>query len=87
MDKFWNTKEGKILSYGIHDHSHGLSYISNGIAIIKRRIENKSLIITGTDEAIDDFNYYLDFILKGKTKCKESIDYIYSESKKLRENE
>lgn len=83
---FWKTDEGKILSYGIHEHNSGLGYINNSISLIKKLIERKQINITFKDIEIEDiFNRNFKMLEEGKIKCKESVDYIYKEIKALKE--
>lgn len=70
------TIENKHLSHGIHDHNHGLAYIINAVDIIKRLKENNNL-------SDGDFDKYLQLIIDGKNKCRESMDYIYNHTDKL----
>lgn len=81
---FWKTPEGKILSYGIHEHNSGSSYISSAVKIIQRMINIG--LIQANEEYMKDLLDQLDIILKGKEKQKESIDYIYSQFKSKYEN-
>lgn len=77
---FWQTPVGKILGYGIHEHSSGIGLIKTSVALLKKMKENGNL----TD---DELTKYLDLIDKRSKKCVEAIDYIYTELKKLQENE
>lgn len=90
MDKFWNTDRGKILSYGIHEHNSGLGHISNSVSYIKNQIEQGTIKIVPNNENkriaendLKNFNNCLDRILKGREKCKDSMDYVYEEVKKI----
>ena len=81
---FWKTPEGKIMSYGIHEHNSGLGYIINNLRYIELLIEKGHIEIKGTDENyMKDFNNSLTKIREGKEKCKDSMDYVYTKIKEL----
>tara|TARA_R110000850_G_scaffold34024_1_gene92221 strand:- start:30292 stop:30561 length:270 start_codon:yes stop_codon:yes gene_type:complete len=87
-DAFWKTPEGKILSYGIHEHNSGLGYINNSLSIINTLIEQGGIKIQFNDEESEKwFNNSLKRIKEGKVKCRKSMDYVYEEIKKLKESE
>lgn len=79
--RFWDTEEGKILAHGIHEHSRGMSYIINSVAIIKALMMNGSIKFEGDDDSLAQFNKYLELILEGKKVSKDSIDFIYTKFK------
>ena len=76
ITSFWKTDIGKILSYGIHEHSNALCMLQTSCSLIKIGIEKGTLTNTELLEYIDKIK------AKGKT-CAESIDYIYEQIKKL----
>lgn len=82
MSKFWKTKTGKILSYGLHEHSSGLGYISTGKSLMDKLIKNGSVTLSFKDKETEEmYTHSFELVLKGKDKCKKSIDYIYENLK------
>jgi hypothetical protein len=87
---FWKTPEGKIMSYGIHEHNGGLANINHSVEFIKKLIQEGKIKIKGTDEIeilndkyIERFMASLERILDGKDKCRDSMDYVYTKLKEI----
>lgn len=76
---FWKTPEGKIISHGIHEHNSGLGIINNYIRWFEYSLEK------GIQHSKEEQLEVLARMRDGKVKCRESIDYIYIELKKLQE--
>lgn len=77
---FWNTKEGKILSHGIHDHTGFLSVQRHFLeSMQKYQKENKPLD--------NKFWLYLEAALNERKKAMEAMDYIYVKFKEEYEKE
>lgn len=78
---FWETKIGKILSHGIHEHNSGLGYIQNGKSLLMKEFK------LAQEDELSEISFQILFdknmatIRKGQDKCKESIDYIYKNLK------
>jgi hypothetical protein len=88
MSEFWKTPEGKILSYGIHEHSSGLGYINNAVSFINTLIEKDNVKLEFKDEETKEWFFKcLQNIKDGKVKARDSVDYIYTEIKKLKEDD
>jgi len=77
---FWKTPEGKILGHGIHEHNSGLGIISNYLKHLKYIIEND------LEKDKDDLLKVLESIEKARIRCRESMDYIYTNIKELNES-
>ena len=75
--KFWDTKIGKILSYGIHEHNSGIALTKGNVALAIKMLKMPN------HYTIDEVIERLEISKKHFKKCKDSIDYIYSEVKKL----
>ena len=74
--KFWDTKEGKILSHAVHDHNSGLGRIVNNVYYLKELLkdkdyENPRILIT------------LDSITSAKDDCRNAMDYAYNNIKDI----
>jgi uncharacterized coiled-coil protein SlyX len=81
---FWKTPEGKIMSYGIHEHNSGLGHIINNLRYIELLIEKRHIEIKFNDEKyMKDFNDSLVKIRQGKEKSKDAMDYVYTKIKEL----
>lgn len=66
-----------VIYHVIHESNSAMSYVANGVSLIKVHHKNGTL----TDELLFEF---LDFILKGRDKNSETIDYLYREYKKTK---
>lgn len=65
----------KLLMYFIHEHSNGLSLISNTISLLKIIVEKDRDI---TPERIQKT---IDSLQLGKNRCKDAVDYLYTQLK------
>ena len=65
----------KLLMYFIHEHSNGLSFITNTIASLRIELES------GREITSEFIQKKIDFLQIGKNRCKESVDYLYTELK------
>lgn len=75
---FWKTPEGKILSHGIHEHNSGLGILQNYIKWFEYSLKNN------IEHSKEEQLKVLDSMKNAKTKCSESMDYVYEEIKKLK---
>lgn len=73
-------KQRKIINHGIHDLTNARLGISMGIDNMLNKFEKNELTLEELPERFER-------ILKCCERLKNVGDYIYSESKKLRENE
>ena len=76
MDEFRKTPEGKVLMYGIHEHSNGLCRIGSNLSLLEKYMEK------GTVDN-EKLLKLIESIVDGQKKCKESIDYIYENIKAI----
>lgn len=67
----------KVLDHAIHEHNSGLGYIANASYIISEIMKTKSI---GEDN--NEIIKQSDLIIRGKKKCQEAIDYLYTNIKK-----
>ena len=78
-ESFWNTKTGKILSHGIHEHSSGISLIKANLNLLAKDFVRDEKCFSK-----EDHERMMKTCKNSLQKCKDSIDYIYT---KLKENE
>jgi hypothetical protein len=77
MDKFWSTERGKIMAHGIHEHNGGLGLINGTTSLLEMYFkEDKKISKKEQARLIDCFK-------DSQKRCKESMDYVYNNIKKL----
>lgn len=74
---FIDTERGKVIFHGIHDHNGGMGIIGGTLSLIKNSLES------GEDIPKEVLLQYVDMMSKGIKRSQDSIDYIYSEIKRL----
>jgi len=74
--EFWKTKEGKILSQGIHDINGAIALIGAYLSFIKYETVTR-------EETLE----YVDKISKNLTKINDASDYMYTGIKTLVQND
>lgn len=80
--KFYQTDLGKIMGKGIHDHNSGIGLIASYITFIEWNIEKGKIVINeGKEELLKD----LEHIKNARTRCRDSVDYMYSKIKEYSE--
>ena len=75
--KFYKTEVGKVVSYGIHEHCHGLSSVGGNITLLKRLLERECPEVFNKEET----QKYFTRISEGLGKSTDSVDYIYEKLK------
>lgn len=78
--KFWDTKNGKILSHTIHEHNNGLGIIANCKSVITTLLKNDRIIFLGSDTE-ETFMKSIIGIEEGRVRCREAVDYCYTKFK------
>lgn len=71
MSDFWKTKEGKILSHAIHEHSSAMFILGSYINLVEK----------------DSQHANSDLAKKALKKAKDAIDYAYTRFKELYEED
>jgi predicted phage-related endonuclease len=70
----------KIINQGIHDIGNATCTVSANIELMLRKLKKNELTLEELPERFEK-------IIKACERVDKATDYIYSESKKLRENE
>lgn len=60
----------EVINHTIHEHNSGLGYIVNAVYMIKQLVPDNKEVME-----------QLDNITRGKNKCKDAIDYLYTNLK------
>lgn len=77
--RFWDTEDGKILSYAMHEHGNASCIIGTNVQLILAYLKNGKL----TDEKLKES---LESIQKAQKRANDSVDYIYNKFKNKHEN-
>ena len=78
--KFWDTKNGKILSHTIHEHNSGLGIIANYKSVITTLLKTKLITFVDSDTE-ETFMKSIIGIEEGRVRCREAVDYCYTKFK------
>jgi len=74
IKRFWDTEEGKIVSYGMHEHGGATCNIGANIQLLQMRLEKGNL----SNEELKD---RLEKMSNSLKKADDAVDYIYTKFK------
>lgn len=77
--KFWETKEGKIIGYVLHEHGNGMALTGIKLKMLELSYKDGTL----TPEKFEEF---MSDILKSMKRTNEALDYLYQKFKEKNDN-
>lgn len=78
MSEFWKTPIGKILGYGVHEHSNGLAVMGTNLSILENKIKAGQY----PKELLGD----VEAMRAALKRCREAMDYVYKNIKGANED-